>query len=192
MLKLSRIRPWDYNKSCTIFHNKSNNIGLAFFWNFYDFLLILQISAKGVHYWRCIFATRPLERNWDSQLGPSTMGGGGANQIPAGRLHSRSGKRWCTTTCSPRAWGWPELGRRSCRSGRTAMAGGGDRGGSGFRRGWHLARQCATLGGAQGSRGESGTVGRQRELAERWAPRWRRQWRDGQWWRREERGRRSI
>jgi hypothetical protein len=100
-----------------------------------------------------------LERNRDSQLGPSTMRGGGAGQIPVGRPRSRSGKRWCTTTCSPRAWGWPELGQSSCRSGRTAMAGGGGRSGSGFRWGWRLTGQCVTLVGALGSKGESGTVG---------------------------------
>jgi hypothetical protein len=55
------------------------------------------------------------------------------------------------TTCSPRAWGWPELGRRSGRSGRTAMAGGGSRDGSVRRRGL-LARQCASARASAGSR----------------------------------------
>jgi hypothetical protein len=32
--------------------------------------------------------------------------------------------------CSPRAWGWPELGRGTRRRGRTAKTGGGGRGGS--------------------------------------------------------------
>jgi hypothetical protein len=35
------------NKSCRIFHNESKKIGFAFFWLFYDFLEILQDSAKG-------------------------------------------------------------------------------------------------------------------------------------------------
>jgi hypothetical protein len=32
--------------------------------------------------------------------------------------------------CSPRAWGWPELGRRTRRRGRAVKTGGGGRGGS--------------------------------------------------------------
>jgi hypothetical protein len=90
---------------------------------------------------------------------PSDMGGGGAGRIPVSRPRSRSGEWWGTTTCSPRAWGWPELGRRSCRSGRTAMAGGAGRGGS------VLATASARLGlqatriGPTGSREVQGGLG---------------------------------
>jgi hypothetical protein len=83
---------------------------------------------------------------------PSAMGGGGAGRIPASQPRSRSGKRWGTTTCSPRAWEWPELGRRSCRSGRTATADGGSRGGSGSGEGRAQGWQSVMWGGATGSK----------------------------------------
>jgi hypothetical protein len=87
-------------------------------------------------------------------------GGGGAGRIPASRPRSRPGKRWSTTTCSPRAWGRPELGWRSCRSGRTAMAGGGGRGGSVRQREGLLDRQCASARATTGSRGDQKVVSR--------------------------------
>jgi hypothetical protein len=48
------------NKSCSTFHQESNKIGFTFFWILYDFLWILQESAKHMYYLRFTFATRPL------------------------------------------------------------------------------------------------------------------------------------
>jgi hypothetical protein len=61
MLKISRIRPCEYNKSCSIFHNESNKIEFAFFWIFYDFIENLQDSSNWEYYWSFNFADRPLE-----------------------------------------------------------------------------------------------------------------------------------
>jgi hypothetical protein len=47
MQKLSGNSSGNNNKSFRIFHNESNKIGFAFFTFFYDFLLNLQVSAKG-------------------------------------------------------------------------------------------------------------------------------------------------
>jgi hypothetical protein len=92
MLKISRIIPCEYNKSCSIFHNESNKIYFAFFWIFYNFLYILQISANWIYYWRCNFATRPLERFRTTQLGPSTHGTAGSPEIWRLRRRSWPGK----------------------------------------------------------------------------------------------------
>jgi hypothetical protein len=40
MLKISGIRPSEYNKSFSSFHHESNKIGFEIFWMFYDFLEI--------------------------------------------------------------------------------------------------------------------------------------------------------
>jgi hypothetical protein len=71
MLKISRIRPSEYNKSCSILHNESNKIGFAIYLIFYDFPHILQVSAKWFHYWRYRFARQPPEvlRSYDYALG---------------------------------------------------------------------------------------------------------------------------
>jgi hypothetical protein len=47
-------------KSCRVFLQESNKIGIAFFWFFYEFLRNLQESAKHMYYLRFTFATRPL------------------------------------------------------------------------------------------------------------------------------------
>jgi hypothetical protein len=135
MLKISRIRPWEYNKSCSIFHNESNKISFAFFWIFYDFLCILQNSAKRIYYWRCIFATRPLERFRTAQLGPSTHGTTGSPEIWRLRWCSRPGNNLGSSACSPRTDWQPRLGRGSTLRRRTAVTGGDGRDDSGFRRG---------------------------------------------------------
>jgi hypothetical protein len=168
MLKISRISPCEYNKSCSIIHSESNKIGLAFFWIFYDFLSILQVSAKRIYYWRCNFAPRPSIRFRTTQLGPSTHGTAGSPEIR--RLQRRfwprkgSGSTAFSLRVGWRSW----FGRRSHRRGCSAVAGG--RSGSGFRRGGRLAGQCATLGGAMDPREECGTVGQRWELAEARAP----------------------
>jgi hypothetical protein len=126
------------------------------------------------------------------QLSPRAWNGGDAGRIPASQRHFRPGRLWAVTTCSPRAWEWPKLGRRSCLSGRIVMASGGGRGGS------VLATASARLGlqatriGPTGSRGGLKSIGRTGGSTGS-RVRWRRRgWRDGQWWRREEGERRSV
>jgi hypothetical protein len=61
MQKLSGTSLGKNKKSCRIFHNKSNKIEFAFFWFFYDFLRILQESAKWLYYLRFTSAAGSLE-----------------------------------------------------------------------------------------------------------------------------------
>jgi hypothetical protein len=46
MQKLSEKTMDMFHKSCSVFHNYSNKIEFAFFWFLYNFLRILQESAK--------------------------------------------------------------------------------------------------------------------------------------------------
>jgi hypothetical protein len=59
MLKISRIRPCEYNKSCSTLHDESNKIEFAFFWFFYDFVWILQNLAIHNYYWSFILRLGP-------------------------------------------------------------------------------------------------------------------------------------
>jgi hypothetical protein len=61
MQKLSGTSSVKNNKSCMIFYKESNKIGIAFFRFFYNFLQILQDSAKQQHYWRSTFALGSME-----------------------------------------------------------------------------------------------------------------------------------
>jgi hypothetical protein len=61
MQKLTGIGSGKNNKSCWIFHHKYNKIGFEFFWFFYDFLRILQLSAKALILFKNHFAVRPLK-----------------------------------------------------------------------------------------------------------------------------------
>jgi hypothetical protein len=180
MLKISRIRPCEYNKSCSILHNKSNKIGFAFFRIFYDFLRILQVSAKWIYYWRCSFASRPSKRFRTTQLGPSTHGTAGSPEIRRLRRCSRPGKGSGRTTSSPRTRWCSAFGRRRHRRRCAAMAGGNGRGGSGCGE-----VQRAAVEARGWSKGGLGGFGRRRERAERRAHRRRRQWRStaGMAWR---------
>jgi hypothetical protein len=110
MLKILRIQPCENNKSCIIFHRKSNKIGFAFFWFFYDFLRNLQESAKCtslfkirfaagtlesfklLHMCPC-FAERPSGRFFTSQSGPWAPAGGGPAKFRriAGRARAGEG-----------------------------------------------------------------------------------------------------
>jgi hypothetical protein len=58
------------NKSCGIFHHKSNKIGFTFFWFFCDFLRNLQKSENHFYYWSSPFAVRTLERFLRLQCSP--------------------------------------------------------------------------------------------------------------------------
>jgi hypothetical protein len=78
---------------------------------------------------------------WGVAIRALAWGGGGAGRISASRPCSRPGKWWGTTLCSPRALGWPELGRGTRRRGRTAKTGGGRRCGLRLRRGRRNAEQ---------------------------------------------------
>jgi hypothetical protein len=75
MPKISRIRPCEYNKSCSTCHQKSNKIKFAFVWIFCDFLRILQVSAIWKHYWRYILRWGPWK-----ELGPSNVALGHGRQ----------------------------------------------------------------------------------------------------------------
>jgi hypothetical protein len=61
MLKISRIRPCEYNKSCSIFHHEFNKVYFAIFCIFYEFLHILQVSAKGVSLLKIHLSTGSLD-----------------------------------------------------------------------------------------------------------------------------------
>jgi hypothetical protein len=113
------------NKSCRIFHNRSNKIEFAFFWNYHDFIRNLQESAKHLHYLRFTFAPgslglfdtsqicpwftkNSLERMESPQLGPrgrppaALLAEGGGGLVAhlwidlRARRGSRSGRRWWT------------------------------------------------------------------------------------------------
>jgi hypothetical protein len=98
--------------------------GFAFFWIFYDFLCILQISAKRIYYWRCVVATRPLERFRTAQLGPSTHGTAGSLEIWRLQRCSRPGNGSGSSACSPGTDWQPRLGRGSTLRRRTTVTGG--------------------------------------------------------------------
>jgi hypothetical protein len=70
MQKLTGTSSCKNNKSCGIFYNESNKIGLAFFSFFYDVLYNLQETAKWFYYWSCHFAGRPSKRSFLLQCGP--------------------------------------------------------------------------------------------------------------------------
>jgi hypothetical protein len=50
-----------FYKSCSTIHQESNKIGFEFLCFFYNFLRILQDSAKWLYYLRFTFATRPWQ-----------------------------------------------------------------------------------------------------------------------------------
>jgi hypothetical protein len=140
MLKISRIRPCEYNNSCSIFHNESYKIGLAFFWIFYDFLRILQVSAKAVTLFKKQLTRRSLElliphkstigsrfgpcrnlgaRNWVPGRQPAAAGTGRAR---AGNDPRALGVDSCAWLGQGEAWwgGAPAAsggGRRDCGTG---------------------------------------------------------------------------
>jgi hypothetical protein len=56
-----------FNQICSTLHQESNKIEFAFFRFFYDFLEILQESAKWLYYWSCGFTPRSLQRSTASK-----------------------------------------------------------------------------------------------------------------------------
>jgi hypothetical protein len=92
MLKLKGISSGQNNKSCSIIHNESKKIGLAFFWFFCDVLRNLQESANLFTYWSYLFAIKTLERFWGLQCGPRSGRPARAAQFRRGRCGSWPGK----------------------------------------------------------------------------------------------------
>jgi hypothetical protein len=92
----------------------------------------------------------PLVHNWDPgkiwglAIGSLDQFGGAARRISRLRRRIRPGRWWSSTTCSPRTWWRPKLGRRGRRRGRAAAAGGRGCGGLRFHREGSNAGQCAT------------------------------------------------
>jgi hypothetical protein len=83
-------------------------------------------------------------RNWV----PRPWEAAGSPEIQRLRRRSRSGKGSGSRACSPSVYWRSWLGRRGCRRGGSATAGGG----SGLQREVAHGRQCATLGGSTGPR----------------------------------------
>jgi hypothetical protein len=120
MQKLSGTSLGKNNKRCRIFHNESNKTKFAFFWYFYDFLRILQDSAKALYYFRLAFTGRPLkslrslqiypyftaeplERLKSLQLGPWGVDRRRPCRIPARWRPGLVGRGWGRPRGSPRA-----------------------------------------------------------------------------------------
>jgi hypothetical protein len=82
-------------KSCSIFHNESNKIKIAFFCFFYNFLRIFKDSAKALYYLRIQLSRRPLELFSLLQIGLW--------------FTKKTLERMRETQCSPWAWGAARL-----------------------------------------------------------------------------------
>jgi hypothetical protein len=145
MQKLSGTSSGKNNKNCGIFHHKSNKTEIAFFWFFYDFIWILQESAKWLYYLRCGFAAgslelsdtsqicpwftkNSLERMGKTQLGPRDWPVAVPAKIRPVRRLGRPGEVRKMIGNSPATDLWAWLGERSGRRVRTvAQPGGGPR-----------------------------------------------------------------
>jgi hypothetical protein len=190
MLKISRIGLCEYNKSCISFHNESNKIEFAFFWIFYDFLRILQVSAIHNHYLEIHFAPGALEifktlhpcpccalksqqRNGVMQLGPRPWGRhGSADSGETGGTPGRARERG-GVYAHPGASDARNLG------GEALYDGAGDRRGWPRRpRFWRDRRTEWTTRDARGTRGSMDGAQMSRWLGTSWtiARRWRRSW----------------
>jgi hypothetical protein len=114
-------------KSCRFFHTESNIIGFAFFWIFYKFLCISQVSVTLLILFKISFTPRSLG-TFDSlqmcpwfaqktleilsglQCGPWGMAGGGFGQIPVRSAPGRVGDGWRKVKGLRWADLWPEVG----------------------------------------------------------------------------------
>jgi hypothetical protein len=135
------------NKSCSTFHQESMKIGFAFSDFFYNFLWILQESAKHIYYLRFTFATRPLtvldslrvgpcfalktlERTGKMQLGPRGRPAAVLAKIRRAGGAGGRGKGREVTMNSPRVGLRPEMGRGWHWRALSAALGGGGHGGA--------------------------------------------------------------
>jgi hypothetical protein len=135
MPKISGNNLEKFNKSCSTLHQKSSKIEFAFFWFLYNFLEILQESAKWLYYWRYTFQLSPLESFKTSHICPSVALRPSGNPNPhtyalpprVGSPAAMAGRPWPTSGArpprgSPRVdWrGWSA--RTRIRRERTAVA----------------------------------------------------------------------
>jgi hypothetical protein len=138
MFKISKIRPYENNKSCSILHHESNKIGCEIFFIFYNVLGILQDSVIHMYYFSYHLVVRPLKRFALLQCGPWPWPAAREAEIRWLRRGDWLGKVGKTTRDSPRfglgawlgsgsrrRWGsaaWPGGGRRELCSGEVAAA----------------------------------------------------------------------
>jgi hypothetical protein len=94
------------NQSCSALHQESRKIEFACFRSLYDFLEILQESAKVFYYWSFTFPHRPLELFKASQMNPSLA------LKPSGKSQS--------SNPYPPATGWARRRRGSASLGQHA------------------------------------------------------------------------
>jgi hypothetical protein len=92
MQKLSHKSIYNLYKRCRSTHKEYNKIDFAFLGYFYDFIWILQDSAKTPKRLKNLFMSRPLERFGPSQIFP--------------RFAPKTLERAQTMQCGPQAWGW--------------------------------------------------------------------------------------
>jgi hypothetical protein len=133
MLKISRIRPYECNKSCNTLHRIQQN-RVCIFLNFLRFSMQFTNFCKKGYTIEVSFCTGVLKtfhcltdtplvctkqptKSSGLAICPLAMGGGGAGPIPASRPRSRpgngSGRVRAHLGEGWRSW----LGRRSCRRG---------------------------------------------------------------------------
>jgi hypothetical protein len=111
MQTLSGISSGNNNKSCGIFHHKSNKIEFAFFWVLYDFLRNLQETGKALILFQIqlcskvpesfgfltyvpLLREKTLRKSWPFAIRSPGAAGGGPAGIPA-RAGGMSGRgRW--------------------------------------------------------------------------------------------------
>jgi hypothetical protein len=127
--------------------------------------------------------TKHPGKNWGLAIGSLAWGGGGSGRIPANRRRSRPGRWWGSTTRSPRAQGWPKLGRGSRQHGNTARTGGGGRSGWCYQRGRLPTCQQAEAMSHLRARGGVGSVGQRWKARENRSSFKRRPWRRLWQWR---------
>jgi hypothetical protein len=115
MQKLELKRIYKFCKSGSYCHTEHSKIGFTIFGFFYDFILILQGSARTLKRVKNHFAKRPLESFEGSQICP--------------RFAHRPQERTLTKQLGPQAWGW----RRNRNFGEVLAGEGRGRGGEGSR-----------------------------------------------------------
>jgi hypothetical protein len=175
MQKLSGNSLDKFNKSCSSLHQESRKIEFAFFRIFLRFSRDFTRISKSVSLLKfpfCCEVLRPSQnlidipldcmkhrgKTWSLAMWPLAMGAARLWPIPANLRRSRRGRWLGSTMCSPRAQGWPKLGRRGRQRGRTARTRGGVCGGRCCRRGSVWAGQQAALGAPVRPRGSARVV----------------------------------